>query len=135
MLHLPISIDTADPRPIGRQIEEAILHLVTSGTLAPGEPIPSVRDLARDLRVNPNTVAKVFQKLGEARVLEMRRGEGTYVAQDPPLPTPAERQERLAEAAQRFATAAAGLGFDAKPAAVAVFEAFSARKPQERNRP
>ena len=132
MLHLPISIDTADPRPIGRQIEEGILQLVTSGALAPGEPIPSVRDLARDLRVNPNTVAKAFQKLGEARVLEMRRGEGTYVAQDPPLPTPAERQASLAEAAHRYAAAAAGLGFDAKPAAVAVFEAFLALESREK---
>lgn len=135
MLHLPLSIDTSDPRPIGRQIEEGILQLVTSGTLAPGEPIPSVRDLARDLRVNPNTVAKAFLKLGEAGVLEMRRGEGTYVAQNPPLPTPAERQASLAGAAQRYATAAAGLGFDAKPAAVAVFEAFLASESQEKKRP
>ncbi len=132
MLHLPLSIDTADPRPIGRQIEEGILHLVTSGGLTPGEPIPSVRDLARDLRVNPNTVAKAFQRLGEAGVLEMRRGEGTYVAQDPPLPTPAERQARLADAASRFATTATGLGFEAKSAAVALFEAFLALQSQEK---
>ena len=135
MLHLPLNIDTADPRPIGRQIEEGILQLVTSGGLVPGEPIPSVRDLARDLRVNPNTIAKVFQRLGEAGVLEMRRGEGTYVAQDPPLPTASERQTRLAEAAARYANAAAGLGFDAKPAAVALFEAFLALESPERKRP
>ena len=132
MLHLPLNIDTSDPRPIGRQIEEGILRLVTSGTLAPGEPIPSVRDLARDLRVNPNTVAKAFQKLGEAGVLEMRRGEGTYVSLTPPLPTPAERQASLAAAAGRYAITAAGLGFDAKPAAVAVFEAFLALESQEK---
>lgn len=132
MSHLPLIIDTSDPRPIGRQIEEGLLQLVTSGTLAPGEPIPSVRDLARDLRVNPNTVAKVFQRLGEAGVLEMRRGEGTYVAQDPPLPTAAERQARLVEAASRYAATAAGLGFEAKPAAVALFEAFLALESREK---
>lgn len=135
MLHLPFGIDTADPRPIGRQIEEGILQLVTSGALAPGEPIPSVRDLARDLRVNPNTVAKAFQRLGEAGVLEMRRGEGTYVAREPPLPSPAERQASLAEAAQRYAATAAGLGFDAKAAAVALFEASLALESPERKRP
>ncbi len=135
MLHLPLAIDTSDPRPIGRQIEDGILRLVTSGGLAPGEPIPSVRDLARDLRVNPNTVARVFQKLGEAGVLEMRRGEGTYVAQNPPLPSAAERQARLAEAATRYATTAAGLGFDAKPSAVALFEAFLALDSPERKLP
>ena len=132
MLHLPLTIDTADPRPIGRQIEEGIQQLVTSGGLVPGEPIPSVRDLARDLRVNPNTVGKVYQRLGEAGILETRRGEGTYVAQNPPLPTAAERQARLADAASRYATAAAGLGFDAKPAAVAVFGAFLALESKEK---
>ena len=134
MPHLPLNIDTADPRPIGRQIEEGLLHLVTSGQLAPGEPIPSVRDLARDLRVNPNTVAKVFQRLGEAGILEMRRGEGTYVSPTPPLPSPAERRARLAEAAARYATAAAGLGFDAEAAAVALFEASLALESPERKR-
>ena len=132
MLHLPLTIDTSDPRPIGRQIEEGLLQLVTSATLVPGEPIPSVRDLARDLRVNPNTVAKVYQRLGEAGVLEMRRGEGTYVAQNPPLPTATERQARLADAASRFAITASGLGFDAKPAVVALFEAFLALESQEK---
>ena len=132
MLHLPLTIDTSDPRPIGRQIEEGLLQLVTSAALVPGEPIPSVRDLARDLRVNPNTVAKVYQRLGEAGVLEMRRGEGTYVAQNPPLPTATERQARLADAASRFAITASGLGFDAKPAAVALFEAFLALASQEK---
>jgi GntR family transcriptional regulator len=135
MLLLPLRIDSGDPRPIGRQIEEGIQSLVTSGVLAPGEPIPSVRDLARDLRVNPNTVAKVFQKLGEAGVLEMRRGEGTYVAQDPPLPSPAERRARLGEAARVYAAAAAAVGADAKAAAVAVFEAFVELESQERKLP
>ncbi|MBP7589878.1 MAG: GntR family transcriptional regulator [Thermoanaerobaculia bacterium] len=132
MLHLPLRVDTSDPRPIGRQIEEGIQHLVTSGSLSPGEPIPSVRDLARDLRVNPNTVAKAFQRLGEAGVLEMRRGDGTYVAQNPPLPSAAERQARLADAAARFAATAAGLGFDAKPAAVAVLAAFLSLESKEK---
>lgn len=135
MLHLPLKIETADPRPLGRQIEEGILQLVTAGTLAPGEPIPSVRDLARDLRVNPNTVAKAYQRLGEAGVLETRRGEGTYVALDPPLPTPAEREASLADAALRYAATAAGLGFDAKPSAVAVFEAFLTLESPERKLP
>jgi len=127
MLHLPLRMDSADPRPIGRQIDEGIQNLVTAGALAPGEPIPSVRDLARDLRVNPNTVAKAYQKLGEAGILEVRRGEGTYVALNPPLPSPAERRERIGTAARLYATSAATLGADAKEAAVAVFEAFSER--------
>jgi GntR family transcriptional regulator len=94
-----------------------------------------VRDLARDLRVNPNTVAKVFQKLGEAGVLEMRRGEGTYVSRTPPLPTAAERQSRLDAAATRYANVATGLGFDAKAGAVSLFEAFLALESPERKRP
>ncbi|MEO7974078.1 MAG: GntR family transcriptional regulator [Thermoanaerobaculia bacterium] len=135
MLNLPLKLDAADPRPLGRQIEEGIVHLVTTAVLAPGEPIPSVRDLARDLRVNPNTVAKAFQRLGEAGILEMRRGDGTYVSSNPPLPSAAERRTGLNDAAARFARSAAGLGFDAKTAAVAVFAAYLAQESPERKAP
>jgi GntR family transcriptional regulator len=61
-----------------------VRHLVASGALRPGDPLPSVRDLAREQRINPNTVAKAYQRLAEAGVLESRRGEGTFVAERPP---------------------------------------------------
>ncbi|MEO8274741.1 MAG: GntR family transcriptional regulator [Thermoanaerobaculia bacterium] len=135
MLHLPLAVDARDPRPLGRQIEDGLRKLIHSGALTPGEPIPSVRDLAHDLRVNPNTVAKAYLRLGESGLLEVRRGDGTYVAADPPLPSPAERKAELARSAAAFAAAAAALGVDAKAAAVALFAAFLALESPERNNP
>ena len=75
-----LRIDPADATPIWSQIEEGLRRLVASGALAPGAAVPSVRDLARDLRINPATVAKAYQRLTEAGVLTVRRGDGTYVA-------------------------------------------------------
>ena len=74
------AINTADPAPIWKQIEEGMRRLIALGALKPGAAVPSMRDLARDLRVNPNTVARAYQRLTEAGVLAVRRGEGTFVA-------------------------------------------------------
>jgi GntR family transcriptional regulator len=106
----PLQIDPADPRPIWRQIEEGIQHLVATGGLAASTLLPSVRDLARDLRVNPATVSKAYQRLTDTGILEVRRGDGTYVAAAPPPLAQAERRERLRGGAMRYAALAATLG-------------------------
>jgi GntR family transcriptional regulator len=105
-----LRIDPKDPRPIWRQIEEGVRNLVASGGLAAGAGIPSVRDLARELQVNPATVSKAYQRLTDAGVLDVRRGDGTYVAESPPDLTRRERAARLREAALRFASHAATMG-------------------------
>jgi GntR family transcriptional regulator len=105
-----LPIDPADPRPIWRQIEEGIRHLVATGGLAAAAPLPSVRDLARDLQVNPATVSKAYQRLTEAGVLAVRRGDGTYVAEAPPPLPLSERRARLRGGAMRYAALAATLG-------------------------
>lgn len=105
-----IRIDPSSAVPIWSQIEDAVRRLVASGALRPGDAVPSVRQCAIDLRINPATVAKAYQRLVDAGVLEMRRGDGTYVAERPPKFTRAERSRELTEAAQRFATVALPLG-------------------------
>jgi GntR family transcriptional regulator len=105
-----IRVNPALPTPIWSQIEDAIRHLVASGALQPGDAVPSVRDLAREQRINPNTVAKAYQRLAEAGVLETRRGEGTFVAQKPPAMPAAERARVLRDGASRLATLAVNLG-------------------------
>jgi len=105
-----LHVDPRDATPIWSQIEEGIRRLVASGALAPGRGIPSVRELAADLRVNPATVAKAYQRLTDAGVLAVRRGEGTFVADEPPSLAKGERSRRLADGAVRFASLAATLG-------------------------
>ena len=105
-------INPTDAAPIWRQIEEAIRRLIALGALAPGDAVPSVRDLAKDLRVNPNTVARAYQRLTDSGVLAVRRGEGTYVADVPTQPKRSERNEVLRDAAHRYASAAIAVGVE-----------------------
>jgi GntR family transcriptional regulator len=105
-----LRIDPADPRPIWRQIEEGVRHLVAAGALSAGTAVPSVRDLARELQVNPATVSKAYQRLTDAGVLAVRRGEGTYVSAAPPELPAGERGRRLRQGALRYASLAVTLG-------------------------
>ena len=119
-----LRIDPTDATPIWSQIEEGVRRLVASGALAPGAAVPSVRDLARELRINPATVAKAYQRLTDAGVLTVRRGDGTYVAEKPPAMSKAERARLLREAAVRYASLAATLGVTAEDAVDAVEAAW-----------
>jgi GntR family transcriptional regulator len=104
------AINPTDPAPIWRQIEDGVRRLIALGALKPGAAVPSVRDLARDLRVNPNTVARAYQRLTDSGVLSVKRGEGTYVSDSPSQPRKAERNEMLREAAGRYAGTAITAG-------------------------
>jgi GntR family transcriptional regulator len=102
-----IRVDATLPTPIWSQIEEAVRYLVASGGLRPGAALPSVRDLAREQRINPNTVAR--RSGSPLRLLETR-GEGTFVAARPPAMPAAEKARILREGAARFSTLAVNLG-------------------------
>lgn len=120
-----IEINAADAAPIWRQIEERVRRLVQAGALAPGGTVPSVRDLARTLRVNPATVAKAYQRLTEAGILQVRRGEGTFVADQPPPMAAAERGRALQDGALRYAAAALAVGASREDATAELHAAWS----------
>jgi len=105
-----LQIDPSDATPIWSQIEEGMRRLVASKALAPGAAVPSVRDLARDLSVNPATVAKAYQRLTDAGIFTVRRGDGTYVSESPPPPPRGESARALRDGASRYASLAATLG-------------------------
>lgn len=108
-----VTIDSADPRPIYAQIMDEVRRALVVGTLAPEDALPSVRELASDLRVNPNTVAQAYRELERSGVVYMRRGQGTFVAPDA-RPDGAERRELALKVARRALVDAhrTGLGLE-----------------------
>ena len=97
-----LQIATGDPRPIGRQIVDAVRMAIARGELAAGDQLPSVRGLAQQLTINPNTVAKAYADLAAEGWLEARQGLGLYVARARQRLSDAERARRLDDALQRF---------------------------------
>jgi GntR family transcriptional regulator len=91
-----ISIDTSDARPIYVQIMDEIKRAIVLGTVTSHELLPSVRQLAAELRVNPNTVQQAYRELERAGRVYVRRGQGTFVAEDGAGDSQRERRE-LAE--------------------------------------
>ncbi len=123
-----LRVDPSGAAPIWRQIEDGVRRLVASGVLAAGDPVPSVRELARELTVNPATVAKAYQRLGDAGVLAVRRGEGTFVAERPSTALAAERRELLRGGAARYATLAVDVGASRTEAVAALEDEWSAAR-------
>ncbi len=119
-----IKIQPADPRPIWSQIEEGLRRLLASGALVSGDLVPSVRELATDLRINPATVSKAYQRLVGAGLLEVRRGDGTYVSATPPTVRKSEQTRLIREAATTFASLAITHGAEIKTAREALERAW-----------
>lgn len=108
-MHIQISL--TDGVPIYRQIVNQIKYLVASGQLLEGEEIPSVRALAQQLLVTPNTVVKAYRELEVDGVVRKRRGAGTYVSEtDSPL-TRKEQRKILAQRADILLSEARQMNF------------------------
>lgn len=111
-MNFSISIDAADPLPLYAQLEKGIRLAVATGQLNIGDQLPTVRQLAVHLRVNANTVAKVYAELERAGLLETRRGVGTFVRGGAAeATTESVRQRQLQSLADRFLLDAAASGF------------------------
>lgn len=78
---MQVSIKTDDPRPIYVQIMDEVRRAIVMEILRPDDPLPSVRELASELRVTPRTVAQAYGELERDGIVYMRRGLGTFVAQ------------------------------------------------------
>lgn len=97
---LRFEIDPAAQRPIYAQIIDEVHRGLTLGVVGPGDRLPSVRELAGELEVNPNTVRQAYTELGHQGVLETRRGRGTFIAQSVERPGADARSRRLGELAE-----------------------------------
>jgi GntR family transcriptional regulator len=89
-----ISIDTRDATPIYAQLERALRAAMATGRLRPGDQLPTVRQLAVELQINANTVARVYAELERAGIIETRRGVGSFVSATPEQAHPPREHER-----------------------------------------
>ncbi len=117
-----IHVTTGAGAPIYRQIVEQVRLAVATGTLAPGEVLPSVRSLAEQLVINFNTVAKAYAELVREGVLESLQGKGFFVAPKRQIYSRAERLRRLRNALDNFIHEAVFLDFSAEDIRTAVDE-------------
>ena len=107
-----VSIDQHDPTPIYAQLERGLRAAIATSRLHPGDQLPTVRQLAVDLQINANTVARVYAELERAGVLETRRGVGTFVSgTQPPAAQRRGRDPELKAIVQRCLDEAAARGF------------------------
>ena len=96
-------IDANHPTPLYAQLDRSIRFAIATGKLRIGDQLPTVRQLAVDLRINANTVAKVYAELERAGVLETRRGVGTFVSARPnEAASRRDRERHLRELAEQF---------------------------------
>ncbi len=99
---LSITIAPGDGRSLARQITDAVRMRITTGDLAAGARLPSVRGLAEQLGINPNTVAKAYTQLTNEGWLSSQPGQGLFVAPQRQRLDPTERQRRFDEALEVF---------------------------------
>lgn len=97
-----LDLDGGEGRPVYRQIADELEREISVGILRPGEALPALRRLAADLRVNPNTVQHAYRWLARQGMVEVRRGRGTFVAQQR-AKAPAHAAREIANRALRDA--------------------------------
>jgi GntR family transcriptional regulator len=109
-----VRVETSSGMPITRQIAAQIRAQCASGTLQPGQRLPSVRALAGELTVNQNTVLRVYERLTGEGLLERRHGDGTFVADRVPTGQMKAQRQLLREEITRSIELAKTLGIDAE---------------------
>src|SRR5262245_59610382 len=117
---MEFQVDPSTRVPIYRQLMDQVRLAVARGRLRPGSRLPSVRQLSRELVVNPNTIARVYTELERDGVLNTRPGLGVFVAEPQAELSASARRQRLAEIIDAFSTDAVHLGFSADDVLAAV---------------
>jgi GntR family transcriptional regulator len=97
-----IRVESSSGVPITRQVADQIRSHCASGTLSPGDRLPSVRQLAKEILVNQNTILRVYERLTTEGLLERRQGDGTYVAGTLPRGRAKAQRELLANEVDRL---------------------------------
>ena len=125
---LPFRLDPSSGVPLYRQIIDQVLLGVSDGRLPAGTQLPTVRQLAVDLAVNLNTVAKAYREMEIRGIVETHQGTGTFVAGRKAERRSAERDRALTRLVDGFLSLAAARGFSADEVAQALVERTERRK-------
>jgi GntR family transcriptional regulator len=126
---ITFKLDAKSGVPIYRQIQDQIRYGIASGLLSPGEQLPTVRALAVELSVNPNTVIKAYTELERDGVVTSEQGSGTFIADTvAPLPD-AERHAKLDSLCSEFLAHVARYGFSPDDVVAAVRRLAERRSP------
>jgi GntR family transcriptional regulator len=104
-------LDIRSGVPVYRQIIDQVLSGIATGSLTPGHQLPTVRQLAVDLSINPNTVVRAYRELEIRGVLETQQGTGTFISQQKVKRDEVERQRQLAQLVGEFVSRAGAAGF------------------------
>ncbi len=121
-----IAIDFSDKRPINEQIIAKVIDLAAKGFLPPGSPMPSVRTLATELSINPNTVQKAYAELERLGVILSVRGRGSIIAENSD-PLRKLQLEKLYAGLREAAEAAKHLGMTCEEVCGEIREIFDER--------
>src|SRR5436309_14104078 len=97
--------------PVYRQIIDQVIGGIAAGTLAAGNQLPTVRQLAVDLSINPNTVIRAYRELEIRGVLETQQGTGTFISDQKPQRDEVERRRQLNQIVSEFVSRAGAAGF------------------------
>ena len=104
-------LDLQSGMPVYRQLIDQVLGAIAAGTLAPGDQLPTVRQLAVDLQINPNTVVRAYREMEIRGVLETQQGTGTFIGQQKVKVDEVERRRRLEQLVSEFVSRAGSAGF------------------------
>jgi GntR family transcriptional regulator len=118
-----LEVNVTSSVPVYQQIMDQLRRLVSDGSLAPGAPLPSVRQLAAELAINPNTVAKAYQFLELEGTIATLKRRGAFVGESSSAKAALARDRRLEEVVDRLAEDAARLGLNSEE----IIEAFAER--------
>ena len=106
-----VSLDLATGVPVYRQIIDQVTTGMATGSLKPGDQLPTVRQLAVDLAINPNTVVRAYRELEIRGILETQQGTGTFISTRKIKPDEAERERRLDQIVTEVVARAGAGGF------------------------
>lgn len=106
-----LKLDLHSGVPVYRQIIDQVRGGMAAGTLSAGDQLPTVRQLAVDLAINPNTVLRAYRELELSGALETQQGSGTFISEKKITRNEAERERQLGQLAGEFAARAGAAGF------------------------